>query len=183
MFLKDIVNNVRPRISSIPVNEPDDDKSESGDSVERGQQNNAFIDNNENEDFASASEFVNTFIDAPIIPKKKRKANSTETQEYLSTSLLKYILEKKDVKPDEHPIDNFFSLMAKTVKTFSPIDQHFVKRRLFALVSEMEEKYLISPSSSLNENIQFRSTNTFADTPMTLPQLEASFKEESPDMS
>lgn len=48
------------------------------------------------------------------------------------------------VRDDAHPIEKFFSLMATTVKKFSQIDQHKVKRKVFAVVSEIEEKYLTS---------------------------------------
>ncbi|XP_073971404.1 uncharacterized protein [Rhodnius prolixus] len=40
------------------------------------------------------------------------------------------------------PIDTFFSFMLSSVKRLSPEDQYVVKNRIFALVNEMEGKYL-----------------------------------------
>lgn len=53
-----------------------------------------------------------------------------------------------------HPIDNFFSLMAATVKNFSPIDQHEVKTKGFAIVNDIEAKYLMQPPTYFTPSLQ-----------------------------
>lgn len=59
-----------------------------------------------------------------------------------AATLVNYLLEKQEQECPSDPIDTFFSLMATTVKKFSAADQHFVKTRVFSLVSEVEGKYL-----------------------------------------
>lgn len=61
---------------------------------------------------------------------------------------MKYILENKESERPVNSIEQFFSLMATTVNTFSTLDQHVVKTRVFTLISQVEEKYLLGPSST-----------------------------------
>lgn len=55
---------------------------------------------------------------------------------------MKYLIESKKEEGAPDPIDTFFSLMATTVKKFSPADQHFIKTKVFSLVSDIEGKYI-----------------------------------------
>nr|CAD7268168.1 unnamed protein product [Timema shepardi] len=72
-------------------------------------------------------------------------------KESATRTLMKYLIEtnKKEennrIQPNE--IDQFFSLMANTVKRFSPVDQHFIKTKVFNMISEVESKYLIPQNS------------------------------------
>ncbi|XP_064104818.1 uncharacterized protein LOC135214450 isoform X2 [Macrobrachium nipponense] len=71
--------------------------------------------------------------------KHKRKIEKNNTA---SATLMRYLLENKKEEQAPEPIDTFFSLMATTVKKFSPADQHFIKTKVFLLVSEIEGKYI-----------------------------------------
>lgn len=48
--------------------------------------------------------------------------------------------EKKEKEVDE--IDLFFDTMKKTVKKFSVADKLLVKRKIFNIVTDIEEKYV-----------------------------------------
>lgn len=81
--------------------------------------------------------------DRPTLPQQERLTRKRKTQgnNSASATLMKYLVDKKE----EHApqiIDTFFSLMSNTVKKFTPADQHYIKTKVFLLVSEMEEKYI-----------------------------------------
>lgn len=70
---------------------------------------------------------------------------------------MKYLIEKKTEgsKSHPHPIKSFFSLMATTVKNFSPTDQHYVKTKIFSIVNDIESKYLMQPPVNAASSQQF----------------------------
>ena len=77
-----------------------------------------------------------------LIEKKREEERGGEQEKQRSSS----------PREASHPIDNFFSLMAATVKNFSPFDQHYIKTQVFALVNDVEVKYLMSPTHSSSQN-------------------------------
>lgn len=89
----------------------------------------------------------------PIMAKKKSKV-SISSSETASSSLMKYILEKKNeenLKEKNEPsaIDQFFLSMCSTVKQFSPYHQHLAKTKIFAIVSDIELENLGSVQQQL----------------------------------
>lgn len=70
--------------------------------------------------------------------RKKKQENNNSA----SATLMKYLIENKKEERVPDPIDTFFSLMANTVKKFSSADQHFIKTKVFSLVSDIEGKYI-----------------------------------------
>jgi len=54
---------------------------------------------------------------------------------------MKYLVQQKREEQSSHPIDTFFLLMVTSVKKFNATDQHFIKTKLFSLVSDIEAKY------------------------------------------
>lgn len=97
---------------------------------------------------------------------RKRKRKMALNNGNGSTALMKYLAErKKEEEQPLDPMDTFFSLMATTVKKFNPSDQHLIKTKVFALVSEVEVKYIH------NQNVQAHATSTHQ--PMPLPSVPA----------
>lgn len=50
-------------------------------------------------------------------------------------------------KDDLHPVEHFFLVMGKIVKNFNPLIQNELKTKIFAIISELEHKYLTSNSA------------------------------------
>jgi hypothetical protein len=96
---------------------------------------------NSQQDTFNARNNCNT--DCWSLISKKEEVSQT-ANEITGQSLMKYILEKKnkEEKFTQDPIDIFFAGIAATVKSFTPTDQHIIKRQIFQLVSDMEEKYV-----------------------------------------
>lgn len=74
---------------------------------------------------------------------QKKKKPSNYVSETASSTLMKYILEKKDEenleqKAESSAMDQFFLSMCSTVKQFSPYNQHLAKTKIFSIVSEIE---------------------------------------------
>lgn len=147
-FLRKFINNDRPQSSSITDDEISNENVRDTDTVKEELEKTSIRQDNDIEETEVNNEYVNTFTNnIPSIKKRNNnKANATVQQENVSSTLMKYILQKKE-ECGVHPIDKFFSLMATTVKNFSAADQHSVKTKVFALVSEIEEKYLTIPPS------------------------------------
>ena len=80
---------------------------------------------------------------------------------------MKYLIEKKKEERVPETIDTFFSLMAATVKKFSPDDQHFIKTRVFSLVSDIEGKYI----HNQNAQTYVQQTQTIYPIPTPSPAL------------
>ncbi|XP_076056534.1 uncharacterized protein LOC143034410 [Oratosquilla oratoria] len=94
--------------------------------------------------------------------RRKRK-NSKENHNNSLDTLMRYLVEKKKEEHAPEPIDTFFSLMAATVKKFSPADQHFMKTKVFTLVSEIEGRYIY------NQNAQTHAPQTQNICPIPTP--------------
>lgn len=139
-FLNDFLNIDRPRTSSI-IDKDSEAIVEMDNEDSSGVQTSS-VRCDENQGAEPTKNISNTFTKAtPTTSKVKNRSNHTQ-QESASSTLMKYILQKKDQDQAIHPIDHFFSLMASTVKNFSPLDQHMVKTKIFTMVSQIEEKYL-----------------------------------------
>lgn len=87
-----------------------------------------------------ASDNNETIPEAGPSRTKKRKKEQSDTS--ASATLMKYLVERKKEEQPTNPIDTFFSLMATTVKNFKPVDQNFIKSKVFSLVNDVELKYL-----------------------------------------
>lgn len=72
--------------------------------------------------------------------RKRRYENARSDDGVASSTLMKYLLEKKMQEESAHPIEQFFSLMARTAKTFPEEDQRAVRNRVFTIINEFEEK-------------------------------------------
>lgn len=89
----------------------------------------------------SPKEFRKPIVKNTLAKKKSKVSNySSETA---SSTLMKYILEKKneenlEEKKESSAIDQFFLSMCSTVKQFSPYKQHLAKTKIFSIVSEIE---------------------------------------------
>lgn len=77
-----------------------------------------------------------------LISKKEEIGQTAD--EITGQSVMKYILEQKnkEERSAEDPMGIFFAGIAATVKSFTPTDQHIIKKQIFQLVSDMEEKYV-----------------------------------------
>ncbi|XP_076030767.1 uncharacterized protein LOC143018976 [Oratosquilla oratoria] len=91
-----------------------------------------------------SDEAVGVAEDSPTLPQQERLTRKRKTQENNSASatLIRYLVEKKKEEHAPETINAFFSLMANTVKKFSPADQHYIKTKVFLLVNEIEGKYI-----------------------------------------
>lgn len=151
-FLNEFLNQDRSRLTSIEENSDEEGESCKEISIERDSQEHSetitSFQNDDTKDYESQSNFKNKTMS---IHKKKQISNNT-TQESASTTLMKYLVDKKGQA--SHPIDDFFSLMATTVKNFSPIDQHYVKSKVFAIVNDIESKYLMQSPQYLTSSPQ-----------------------------
>jgi hypothetical protein len=96
--------------------------------------------NNQQDTFNTRNNF-NT--DYWSLINKKEEIGQT-ANEITGQSVMKYIWEQKtkEEKSTQDPMDIFFAGIAATVKSFTPTDQHIIKKQIFQLVSDMEEKYV-----------------------------------------
>ncbi|XP_015429489.1 PREDICTED: uncharacterized protein LOC107186181 [Dufourea novaeangliae] len=154
-FLSEFVNIERPRVTSIEHEENFIEGEENLSSAGKDVEDPTTSQNKNEQNRHNNTQNVN-------------KTQKTRARETASTTLLKYLLEKKEEEsktPD--PIANCFSVMADSVKTFTPLDQHFVKTKIFSLINDIEAKYLMqSPShftqtTQSSHNLQECQTNTF----------------------
>lgn len=153
-FLNDYLTVDRLRLSSVVDEDLDNENSRSEDSEEVLAHATSLRQNNDHEEAESVNDSGHpvdqsgsTSARSPSgTQKKKMKRNINP--ENASSTLMKYILENKESERPVNSIDQFFSLMATTVKKNSPLDQHAVKTRVFTLISKIEEKYLTGPSST-----------------------------------
>ncbi|KAK5649821.1 hypothetical protein RI129_000850 [Pyrocoelia pectoralis] len=146
-FVNEFVNLDRPRTSSIADEDAENTNIRDTDDEETNGKTILSRQSNENEDVEPVIDSVNTFTKNPPMNRKRQNKQINLQDETASSALMKFILDKKGQERVVHPIDHFFSMIAGTVKTFSTVDQHFVKRNVFTLVSHIEEKYL-APASS-----------------------------------
>lgn len=141
-FLNEFMKN-RSRVTSMTGGNDSDDgrlQDESTNECEVEDDNEPLNQNNEkNTDYVVNEEI--TVRSNLKTSKLRKKITHTDTKESASTTLMKYLVQqKKEESP--HPIDSFFSLMATSVKNFNAVGQHFVKKQLFSLVSDIEAKYV-----------------------------------------
>ncbi|KAL4126736.1 hypothetical protein QTP88_010945 [Uroleucon formosanum] len=114
----------------------------------------------------SPKEFRQPIIKNTLATMAKKKSTvSIPPSETASSSLMKYILEKKNeenLKEKNEPsaIDQFFLSMCSTVKQFSPYHQHLAKTKIFAIVSEIELENL-GTDIICNFNVCIRIFNNF----------------------
>ncbi|XP_069698150.1 uncharacterized protein [Periplaneta americana] len=75
---------------------------------------------------------------------KQKKILNPKPNETASATLMRYILDEKikEEKLSQDPVELFFKGIAATVKSFTPNDQHQIKKQIYFLVSDMEEKYI-----------------------------------------
>lgn len=161
LFLNEFINQDRPRLTSIDENSDEEDSCKEinaeKDSQEHSETATSFENNdNDIEDYESQSN------SKKISSYKKKQKPHNAVQETASTTLMKYLIEKKDTEKENkahHPIEDFFSLMAASVKNFSPVDQHYVKSKVFAIVNDIEAKYLMQPPTYFTSSPQQSPTN------------------------
>ncbi|XP_072944178.1 uncharacterized protein [Epargyreus clarus] len=107
---------------------------------------------------------------------KVSKRRTVPHKQSSSDTLMKYILENNAKKQNEynksHPIDDFFNGLSSTVKTFSPYYQHVAKRRLFAVVQELEFEQMYNESTS----------SSSASSPIVINELTPSSSASTPIM-
>lgn len=141
-FLKQFMKD----ISRVTLMTTDDDSDEEK-SDESTNECEIEANNNENNNEENVDEDVDkevTQTSSLKTPKLRIKITHTDTKESASTTLMKYLVQQKREEQPPHPIDTFFSLMATSVNKFNATDQHFVKTKLFSLVSDIEAKYIVS---------------------------------------
>lgn len=138
-----IINQYRSQLTFIDENSDEEDWYKEihveKDSQERIETTTLFQNNDDCEYQSNPNKTVLVY--------KKQKPYANANQESASTTLMKYLIEKKEKEKNNisHSVDNFFSLMATTVKTFSSMDQRYVKTKIFATVNDMEAKYVLQP--------------------------------------
>ncbi|XP_033326408.1 uncharacterized protein LOC117220505 [Megalopta genalis] len=142
LFLSDHINSEGPRTSSI-TNEENDIPIGAEVDAERDVKDSLLLQM-DREDVESENDGTNSLIHQ----KRRKPMGVVSSSGDAIETLLKYILEKQEEERNIQPIDHFFKLMADTVKHFSPVEQHYVKTKVFNLVNEIEGKYLASPSTS-----------------------------------
>ncbi|KAF0702268.1 uncharacterized protein FWK35_00034697, partial [Aphis craccivora] len=145
-FLKQFMKD-RSRVTSITTcDDSDEEKSDvSTNECEIQANNNEQTNENNNEENVVEDVAKEVTQKSSLkTPKLRKKITHTDTKESASTTLMKYLVQQKREEQSPHPIDTFFSLMATSVKKFNATDQHFVKTKLFSLVSDIEAKYIES---------------------------------------
>lgn len=81
--------------------------------------------------------------------KLKSEADSSKLKhpETASSTLMKYILECKETKTSQqsvHSVDTFLSGIASTLKTLNPYNLNLAKRKIFAIVQDIELTQIMS---------------------------------------
>lgn len=104
---------------------------------------------------------------APKVVKRYRKTHIENTpKDSASATLMKFLVQEKQ-QNISHPIDTFFSLMASSVKNFNLADQHFIKNKIFSLVSNIEEKYLLQNQNLSTCHRRPQQTPPFSPSPIS----------------
>lgn len=84
---------------------------------------------------------------------------------------MKYLIDQQKEESPPHPMDTFFALMASTVKNFNLADQHFIKTKVFSLVSETEAKYLYHYENQRQNPVSYQSSTNSITTPDPSPAM------------
>lgn len=108
-FLNEFLNQDRPRLTSIDKNSDEEEGDSCKENLERDSQEHSeitsFQNNTNTEDYESQSSLTKTMS----IHKKKKQKPPNAVQESASTTLMKYLIEKKGQENKApHPIDDFF---------------------------------------------------------------------------
>lgn len=145
-FLKQFMKD-RSRVTSMTAGDDSDEEKSDESTNECEIEANHNEQTNENNNEENVDEDVDkevTQTSSLKTSKLRKKKPHTDTKESASTTLMKYLVQQKREEQSPHPTDTFFSLMATSVKKFNATDQHFVKTKLFSLVSDIEAKYIES---------------------------------------
>lgn len=148
-FLNDYLTVDRPRMTSIMDKEIDKENIGSENSEEVIVQATSLRQSNDNEEAVSVHDKNHSVhqsssasaSNSSTAQTKKIKRNNVNSDS-ASSILMNYLVENKKSERPVDSIDQFFALMASTVKKFSPFDQHLAKTQVFSLINKIEEKYL-----------------------------------------
>ncbi|CAI6348875.1 unnamed protein product [Macrosiphum euphorbiae] len=91
-----------------------------------------------------------------IKKKQSMTTGSCQQPESASTSLMKYLLEKKETNKDSDidPIDAFLKGIGATLKTFDPYSLNLAKSRIFNTVQDIEMSQILNKQQSCASNNQ-----------------------------
>lgn len=135
--------------------------------------------------------FMNTTDHLPKAPsdntskavdKKKNLAKNVPDTKTASAILMEYIMNKKDTKETENPIDKFFAVMADTVKSFSKINQHKVKTKIFEVVSATEMEEILTKTQQVDTLTEL-SEQSMENSQFTFTSIKNEFVEVNSDNS
>jgi len=106
-------------------------------------QNTVVFDNEPSPNISKVNQTVPKEKEVRKITSLPKKNLSNYPSETASSTLMKYILQKKEEenleeKKESSAMDQFFLSMCSTVKQFSPYNQHLAKTKIFSIVSEIE---------------------------------------------
>lgn len=128
---------MKPKPSHVSLTEEGNESDESY---------NIVADEKMTKDTDNEEESVSLEVDPLQLHYKRPKYSSDqENGNDISATALTGCLMENNGNQDEKridPIDTFFSLMATTVKNFTPADKYLVKTQVFSLVTNIEAKYI-----------------------------------------
>lgn len=152
---------------------------------ERSRDENTLLGDEDDMEEVVKQEFEMIDVEENILEKddtsrcedKESIRSEDKTNENSQNAFIKYLMEKEincERSKSPHPIDIFFSLMATTVKTFNVADQHLIKTKVFALVNDMEGRYIEENSNGFSLHLPCQGVTTFHTASPTLSQNSSS---------
>lgn len=88
------------------------------------------------------------------VQKLIQKRSTIKTPDSASTTLMKYIMQKKENNmsnvTQNNPVDAFLAGLSPTLKTFTPYYLNLVKSKIFSIVQEYEMKMILDEEQKKN---------------------------------
>ena len=143
---RDTLGNIEDVEDDVDSNEDHVDISNENAEENLKENENAAVQNTQNRngtDISCGVEQSRSSLPVRKIPQKR----SIKTPDSASTTLMKYIMQKKENnKPDttnSNPVDAFLAGLSPTLKTFTPYYLNIVKSKIFSTVQEYEMKMIL----------------------------------------
>jgi len=126
------------------------------DNVDENENENAAVQINENMDDIDGEQLQNVEQTRSSKPVRKsiQKRSIIKTSDSASTTLMKYIMQKKENNmsnvTQNNPVDAFLAGLSPTLKTFTPYYLNLVKSKIFSIVQEYEMKMILDEKQEKN---------------------------------
>jgi len=153
-FLQEFLQE-RDTITNISCNLSDSSEEDGNTEEIQDPQNDTSMNN----EILKTNQCVNDDIWKKPNPIKKKQSATTgicQQPETASTSLMKYLLEKKETRKesDIDPVDAFLKGIGATLKTFDPYSLNLAKSKIFNAVQDIEMTQILNKQQSCALNNQ-----------------------------